>query len=330
MIVGAWIHEGDGITVEQQIPLAAKSGLRSIRSYDFCYAKRVAPALKLHSLSLLAGMHVDGRELVANWRSQLRLEELEAYHQLGVRLEAICVGNELREGGDEPEKKKFTASLSHNLANLLTAYRTWLDEHGFSTPLTYAMEGIVFDETGYFLEWVRPVVEACDIIGVNSYPMDAGGWFTFSAFDESRRFLLDPGIRTARLAEYERRFRLLLEQLKKAGKPLLLTETGFPSAVGYRREGERRVVPESDNARYAETMQEFLALIRRLDDEYGHPIGGLYFYEWRDNLHHDKIWNVEGSPIHVAFGLCDRFGVPKLDIRLVIDRLIKSTGTATQ
>jgi hypothetical protein len=25
--------------------------------------------------------------------------------------------------------------------------------------------------------------------------------------------------------------------------------------------------------------------------------------------------NVEQSPIHVAFGLCDRFGVPKFDIK---------------
>ncbi|MCX6038468.1 MAG: hypothetical protein NTW99_11375 [Chloroflexi bacterium] len=321
MIVGAWIHEGDGMTVEQQIPLAAQSGMGSIRSYDFSYAQRAAPALQRHNLSLLAGMHVDGRELVGNWHSQLRLEELEAYHQLGVRLEAICVGNELRECGDEPGKKKFTDHLAHNLANLLTTYRTWLDEHGFSTPLTYAMEGIVFDGTGNFLDWVWPVVEACDIVGVNSYPMDAAGWFTFNAFEESRRFLRDPGIRRARLAEYEAHFRLLLEQLKKAGKPLLLTETGFPSAIGYRREGERLIVPESDNARYGEAMQEFLTLIHRLDDEYGHPIRGLYFYEWRDNLHHDKIWNVEGSPIHTAFGLCDRQGMPKMDIRALLENM---------
>jgi hypothetical protein len=321
MIVGAWIHEGDGMTVEQQIPLAAQSGLRSIRSYNFSYAQKAAPALKQHSLSLLAGMHVAGRELAADWHSQLRLEELEAYHQLGVRLEAICVGNEVREGGDEPGKKKFSPGLAHNLANLLTAYRAWLDEHGFSTLLTYAMEGIVFDKTGNFLDWIWPVVEACDIVGVNSYPMDAAGWFTFGAFEESRRFLLDPGIRKARLAEYEARFRLLLDQLKKAGKSLLLTETGFPSAVGYRREGERLIVPESDNARYGKAMQEFLALIHRLDDEYGHPIRGLYFYEWRDNLHHDKIWNVEGSPIHTAFGLCDRHGVPKMDIKALLENL---------
>jgi exo-beta-1,3-glucanase (GH17 family) len=322
MIVGAWIHEGDGMTAEQQIPLAAESGLGSIRSYDFSYAQRAAPALQQHNLSLLAGMHINGQELVADWQSQLLLEELEAYHQLGIRLEAICVGNELREGGDEPGKKIFTDHLSHNLANLLNTYRTWLDEHGFSTPLTYAMEGIVFDGTGNFLDWVWPVVEACDIVGVNSYPMDAAGWFTFGAFDESRRFLRNPGIRRARLAEYEARFRLLQEQLKKAGKPLLLTETGFPSAIGYRREGERLIVPESDNALYGEAMQEFLALIHRLDDEYSHPIRGLYFYEWRDNLHHDKIWNVEGSPIHTAFGLCDRFGTPKFNIKKLITGLV--------
>jgi len=321
MIVGAWIHEGDSLSAAQQIPLAAQCGLRSIRSYDFSYAKRAAPAIQSHNMSLLAGMHVDGPALVADWRSQLHVDELEAYHQLGLRLEAVCVGNELREGGDDPGKKKFTATLAHNLAGLIRAYRTWLDDHGYATPIIYAMEGIVFNEEGDFLEWVWPVVEACDIVGVNSYPMDDAGWFTFGAFDESRRFLLDASVRRERLAIYEARFRILLDQLRKAGKPLMLTETGFPSAVGYTSEAERLVIPTSDNAHYAEAMQEFVALIHRLDKDYGNPVRGLYFYEWRDNLHHDKIWNVEGSPIHVAFGLCDRFGIPKCDIRRLVEKL---------
>ena len=324
MIVGAWIHEGDGISASQQIPLAAESGLRSIRSYGFEYGKRSAQSLCENHMSLLAGMHVDGPELVRDWNSQVHLEELEAYHSLGVQLEAVCVGNELREGGDEPEKKKFTARLSENLSRLLKTYRHWLDDHGLSTPLTYAMEGIVFDEHGYFHKWVLPVVEACDIIGVNAYPMENAGWFTFSAFEESRRFLCEPAIRRSRLDAFEQRFRTLLDQLKVVKKTVILTETGFPSAVGYRREGERLVLPENDNARYAEAMQEFLNMILRIDDEYGHPIRGLYFYEWRDNLHHRKIWNVEGSPIHTAFGLCDRFGTPKFDLGSLLESLSRS------
>jgi hypothetical protein len=330
MIIGAWIHEGDGISVGQQIPLAAECGLRSIRSYDYGYAHRASQALKQNNMSLLAGMHVDGLGLVADWHSQVHVEELEAYHRLGVKLEAICVGNELREGGDEPDKKKFTAHLSKNLTQLIKAYRTWLDEHELATPLTYAMEGIVFNEQGVFFDWVWEVVEACDIVGLNLYPMDAAGWFTFGAFKESRRFLLDPGIRQERLAEYEWRFCLLLDQLKKAEKTVLLTETGFPSAIGYRQEGARLVIPESDNVHYGQAMQEFLALISRVDAEYNHPVRGLYFYEWRDNLHHDKIWNVEGSPIHTAFGLCDRFGTPKFNIRLLIEVLNESRGGAKE
>jgi len=321
MIVGAWIHEGDGMTAATQIPLAARNGLRSIRSYSFGYAQRAAPVLDKHAMSLLAGMHINGQALVEDWHTQVNLEELEAYHRLGVRLEAICVGNELREGSDEPEKKKFTARLSQNLSEVLKIYRRWLEEHRHPTRLTYAMEGIVFDERGHFHEWVWPVVEACDIIGVNSYPMDSAGWFTFGAFEESRRFLLNPSIRRKRLKEYEDHMRILLDQLKTAQKPLLLTETGFPSAIGYRLEGDRLVVPGRANAHYAEAMQAFLVLIRRLDAEYNHPIQGLYFYEWRDNLHHDKIWNVEGSPIHTAFGLCDRFGNPKFDLEKVIASL---------
>jgi hypothetical protein len=300
---------------ESQIPAAAQSGLKSIRSYSFYYAKRAAAALQRQHMSLLGGMHVDGKALVADWHSQVHLDELEAYLRLGVPLEAICVGNELREGGDEPDKKKFTAILSRNLAALLKTYRAWLDEHGFSTPLTYAMEGIVFDEQGKFFDWVWPVIEACDVVGVNLYPMDAAGWFTFGAFEESRRFLLDRIERTRRLAEYEAHLRILLDQLKKACKPLILTETGFPSAVGYRREGEWLLVPDSNNVLYGEAMHEFIDLIHRVDEEYHHPIRALYFYEWRDNSHHDKIWNIEESPIHIAFGLCDRYGVPKFDLK---------------
>ena len=329
MKIGAWIHSGGGISLDRQISLAAGNGLGSVRSYSFDYARGVAPALRQHGMSLLGGIHVDGQELLRDWRSQVRLDELAAYHKLDVPLDAICAGNELREGGDEPEKKQFTAALSEGLANVLRTYRCWLDEHGYATPLTYAMEGIVFDEKGYFHEWLWPLIEACDVVGVNLYPMDAAGWFTFGAFEESRRFLLDTRIRRERLADYEARFRVLLEQLNKAHKPLILTETGFPSAVGYHREGERLVVPESDNERYAAAMQEFLALIKRLDDEYGNPIRGLYFYEWRDNLYHDKIWNVEGSPIHVAFGLCDRFGTPKFDLRPLVNNLSRPPSKPT-
>jgi len=319
--IGAWIHAEEGPSLDQQISLAAENGLRTIRCYEYRYAETVASALKKHSLSLLAGMDIQLDDLVRDWRSQVRLEELAAYQALGVPLEAICVGNELREGGDAADKKRFTARLAFALANVLHDYRRWLDEHSVQTPLTYAMEGIVFDSQGRFHEWLWPLVDACDIVGVNFYPMTAEGWFTFSAFEESRRFLCDARRRHDRLVAFEHGLRTLLGQLEGVHKPLILTETGFPSAVGYHREGERLVVPESDHQRYAEAMREFLAVIKRVDADYGNPIRALYFYEWRDNLCHDKIWNIEQSPIHTAFGLCDCHGVPKMDIKALLENM---------
>jgi len=318
MRYGAWIHTGDGLSIDTQVEAAARVGVTSIRSYGFSYAEKAAPVLRRTGSSLLAGMHVDSAALVADWRSQLRLDELARYHDLGVPLEAICVGNELREGGDEPDKKRFTARLSFGLANVLATYRDWMSQHGFSTPLTYAMEGIVLDSEGRFFEWLWPLVDACDIIGLNLNPMGGEAWFTYGAFEESRRFLTHSRTRNDRLALFEIHLRRVLSQLEQAGKPLILTETGFPSAVGYTIEGERTVIPQSDTVRYAEVMQDFLARIRAADADYGHRILALYFYEWRDNLHHAKIWNVEQSPIHTAFGLCDRFGTPKFDIASVL------------
>jgi hypothetical protein len=260
-------------------------------------------------------MHVEAGALVTDWRSQVRLEELARYHELGVRLEGICVGNELREGGDAPDQKRFTARLSFGLAQALERYRRWLDERGLATALTYAMEGIVLDSQGAFHEWVWPLIDACDVVSLNLYPMDASAWFTFGAFEESRRFLQDARVRHMRLTLMELRLRRVLEQLERVAKPLILSETGFPSAVGYHMEGERLVVPESDSLRYGEAMLAFMEMLQGVNTDYGGRIRAVYFYEWRDNLHHAKIWNVEQSPIHVAFGLCDRFGAPKFDLR---------------
>lgn len=184
-----------------------------------------------------------------------------------------------------------TARLSFGLANVLATYRRWLDERGHPTPLTYAMEGIVFDRQGSFHEWLWPLIDACDVVALNAYPMDEAAWFTFGAFAESRRFLQDPRVRHDRLAQFEVLLRRALQQLEQAGKPALLSETGFPSAIGYHLEGDRLVVPESDNERYAEAMHEFAALLHRVNAEYGGRIRALYFYEWRDNLYHQKILN---------------------------------------
>ncbi len=317
MKIGAWIHTMDDLPLDEQIVLAAQNGLTTIRSYHLGYAERAAPAMASTGMSLLAGMHVNAQALVEDWRSQVRLDELARYHELDIPLEAICVGNELREGGDEPDKKRFTARLSFGLANVLDTYRRWLDEHGYATPLTYAMEGIVFDPEGHFHEWVWPLVDACDVVSVNAYPMGYSAWFTFDAFEESRRFLSpgDARTRNDRLTLYDLHLRRALRALEGARKPMILSETGFPSAVGYRVEGERLVVPESDNAQYGKVMAQFVDLIRRANCDYGDRIRAIYFYEWRDNLYHAKIWNVEQSPIHVAFGLCDRFGNPKFDLK---------------
>lgn len=108
--------------------------------------RKLAPGLQQNGMSLLAGIHMDSQALLVDWRTQFRPDLLEAYHSLGVPLEGICIGNELREGGDAPDQKRFTARLAFGLTNVIQASRRWLDEHGFSTPLTYAMEEIVYDQ----------------------------------------------------------------------------------------------------------------------------------------------------------------------------------------
>jgi hypothetical protein len=55
-----------------------------------------------------------------------------------------------------------------------------------------------------------------------------------------------------------------------------------------------------------------------VDEDYDGIVQAAFFYEWRDNLHHRKIWNVEQSPIHTAFGLCTADGTPKFDLDAIL------------
>lgn len=319
MKIGAWIHPEDGRPLDEQIEAAANQGLTTLRCYHYGYAQQAAQAIKQTGMSLLGGMNVDAAGLVSDWRSQLRLDDLARYHELGVPLEAICVGNELREGGDRPELKYFSARLAFGMANLLEAYRAWLDQHGYPTLLTYAMEGVVFDTQSNLNEWIWPLVDACDIVSINLYPAKKEEWLGLGAFEQNRRFLRDARIRHDRLTAFEYRLRRLLDQLERLGKPLILSETGFPSAVGYHHEDERLVIPETDEAAYAAAMEEFVSLIARVNDEHWRAIRGLYFHEWWDNHYHTKTWDDEKSPIHSAFGLCDASGTPKLNVRKLIE-----------
>jgi hypothetical protein len=315
MKFGAWFHSGDGVSIEQQFRTAASNGIRSVRSYSIDYSERSAGLISELGMSLYAGMNVNAEELIRDWQSQVRLEELERIQRLGVDLDAICVGNELRQFGDDPDLKRFSARVAFGLANVLGEYRRWLDEHGFRTPLTYAMEGIVFDSNGKFHEHLWPVIDACDIVSINLYPMGASAWHSPEQFEESRLFLQDAKTRRNRLLDYEVRLRRILESLKGLGKTVILSETGFPSAQGVRTDENGLYRPVDDSVRFGEAMSELLEIIDRADKDYGSIIRTVYFYEWRDNPYHTKIKNEEHSPIHCAFGLSDLFGNPKFDIR---------------
>jgi hypothetical protein len=323
MKFGAWIHSNSQPSWQDAILLASQSGLHSIRSYSFEYSAQVAPILGQTGMSLLAGMHVEAEALAADWRSQVRLDELAEYFELGVPLEAICVGNELREGGDAFDKKQFTAALAEGLAYVLDTYHDWMMQHGVSAPLTYANEMISFAPDGSLRPETLPLMQACDILSANHYPMAAAGWMGTAAFLLNEQLLHDTRTQNDQFARFECALRILLQEAEKLDKPLMFSETGFPSAVDWRHSGvfetgKFRYHPIHDTAAYETAMQRFISLIQSVNADYRGRIQALYFYEWQDNLNHPKIWNIEKSPIHIAFGLCDEKGNPKLDIPALI------------
>ncbi|CAA9369829.1 MAG: hypothetical protein AVDCRST_MAG93-8328 [uncultured Chloroflexia bacterium] len=72
MKIGAWIHDYDGMSLDEQIPLAVANGLRTLRSYHILYAEKMAPALHQAGMCLFADVSVDAETLARDWRSHLR------------------------------------------------------------------------------------------------------------------------------------------------------------------------------------------------------------------------------------------------------------------
>lgn len=310
--LGAWVHNEDGAPLAPHFHAAAAAGLSFVRCYHLGYAEAAAGDLRAAGLSLVGGMHFDASALLDDWRSQLNLDELTRYHDLGIHLDALCLGNELREGGDDPYLKRFSPALTQAMLRVLDASRNHLATHGFSTPLTCALEGTVYDLEGQFHPWVLPLLDAVDVVALNLYPMDNDAWFTTGAFEENRRLLEEPMERRRRFEAFERRLRRILAQL---GKPVWLSETGFPSAVAFHQGDGPAVLPVHNVTAYGSAMDEFVDLLHAVSRDVDGRLQAACFYEWRDNPCHRAIWGVPPSPIHAVFGLCDQSGIAKFDLR---------------
>jgi len=241
LILGAWFHPSGLERIEDSgFDNASAAGFMSARTYNYEHSERIAAELRKRNMSLYAGVEVrssvlmDSSDLVRDWRSQLRPDQVLRTHELGVPLVALCRGNELREYlKGEPPNWRFTEKIAFALSRLLSATKSLLQEHGFSTPVTYAVEGLGLGPDGKLLESVKPIIEVVDVFSVNCYPMEAEDWFTLDAFERNRHFLRDEEEARLRLSRLEHGLRCLLDELEKYDRPLILSETGLHAGAGF-------------------------------------------------------------------------------------------------
>jgi len=312
MILGAWFHNHDGKLRPEQLRTASAAGLTTIRSYNYSYVAQLAPALKAMKMSIYAGVYVHAEDILRDPYSQIKRGVASRYFELDIPMTALCVGNELRDPWIEIGKWTLSDKLVSNLAIVISELKKWLVDQGYNVPITYAMEGPF-----PWKEQISPVVEACDIISINHYPIKGRHWFGEGGFAENKKFLTDKREHELLMLEYELALRQVMEKVTSMDKGLILSETGLPSGVAFRRE-QSIFVPEHNPDAFESAYQRLLSIIYRVNADYGGRIKAVYFYEWRDNLYHSKIQS-ENSPIHTCFGLCYSDGTPKFDLRILTE-----------
>jgi hypothetical protein len=317
--LGAWVYTMRA----PELRVAAYAGFDSTRGYAPSHAVQMAAASRQLGLSHLGGLDLNADKVLADWQDQVQWDSMTELYNTGIPLVAVCVGNEVRDvcAG---EKLCFSAHLADNLRQIIEGYRLWATRTGWKINLTTVLIGDAFDTSYTFYDWVLPLIDSCDVVAMNLYPMAESDWFGLEAFKSNQQFLTDPATRQARFDHFEEMLRALLTQLQRRGKSLILSETGIPSGVDFRQYGST-IVPIHDPAAFQDAYMQFAGLLARVRADFHGQLSGIYLYEWLDNLNHPKI-RTENSPIHTCFGLCDNSGTPKLDIEALTKRFRGETA----
>lgn len=315
MLCGTWFHNDDGSLNGQHVVSAYREGISLVRSYAFEHIAPIVDMIRQCDMGVLAGIHVDPEEVLTRPHDVALTGELRAYLESGVRLHAVCIGNELRDPWTAIGQWTFSEELAFKFCIVLERARTLLTELGESDlRLTYAMERPFPWEP-----WLQPVVDACDFVSINLFPIENRHWFGPASMNANRSMLLSRNEQKLLLLKYDIALREVLERSRAVGKRVILSETGIPSGVSYEWRGER-VVSQHLIEPWQEMLCEMMEIVMEANDDYGGAIEAVYLYEWRDNCCHSKRM-VEDSPAHASFGLCFDDGLEKADVKQIVSRL---------
>lgn len=315
MLLGTWFHNDDRNLNGQHVVSAHRRGISLVRSYTFEHIAPIVDVIRECEMSVLAGVHVDPEEVLTRPNDVSLEGEIRAYLESGVKVHAVCIGNELRDPWTKIGQWTFSEELATKFCIVLDRARELLTDLGVcELRVTYAMERPFPWES-----WLQPVVNACDFVSINLFPIENRHWFGPASMDANRSMLLSRNEQKLLLLKYEVALREVLERTCAVGKRVILSETGIPSGISYEWRGER-ILSQHLIEPWREMLCKMMDIVVRANDAYGGCIEAVYLYEWRDNCWHSKRM-VEDSPAHASFGLCYEDGAEKVDVPQIVSRL---------
>jgi exo-beta-1,3-glucanase (GH17 family) len=264
--------------IVEDLGTIAAAGFRLVRTYGVDnglgrivpLAQRHFPDLRIFLGVYVCGLNHDNRSDPRSTRSQM--DEALRLANAHRNVAGIVVGNECLSG--EPEACARPVSVEQLIADIAYVRKGLAPEARRTVRVTSAMS-MVAAVREHAVQG-RRVAEACDVVMVNIHP-----FFAPAPVEEAVHANLDGS------------YRRLVALYAQTGKPLLIGETGWPSAGP----ANGRAVPGAENQR--RFIHELVHHARR------HALSVFLFEMF------DEPWKVEAGGVGPHWGLFDRDGRPK-------------------
>lgn len=293
-------------------------GIDSLRVFSLNEGARLAPYAATHGMDLYLATHVSAFDLMNTSKLHIDLAAMDQISSSKVAIHALCLGHELGVPVESDTKHaRFPDSYEKTMVKVFNIFRSRfmivkerIRRRNIRWPLTHAFTAGEIWALVDDMPWSKSLaslVESLDLVSVTIYPH--ADWKGHLGLKSNHTFLSDRNYRLELIDRFEEEFSRLCDCLTGLGKPIVISETGLSSCIGWKGSRKNGMPIHGDDL-YVEAFSDWMDALGRICRNYS-GMRSVYLFEWKDNPEHPLVRG-SGLYIHAGFGLAEKNGHPKI------------------